>query len=138
MDALIERRREKHLRNLDGERAVLAHLRKAFARKGYYIAPIAPKYRRRESDFAALPKDDPHQMVVVRQTGHGSVVVRVHSMRPHGIEAIVDDAKLRSSVSVKWGSGSASVLRGKKATSWSSYISAPALRELSRLGCKDE
>lgn len=119
----------------EGEREAMALLQIALVENHYYVADVKAMYRRDESDFAALPKDNPHEMVIIRRTGNGSVVVRPFSVRPVGIEAIVRTAREKASVSIKWGGGLAPVCRGRKVTSWTDYIDEDCLQELSDLGC---
>jgi len=43
----------------------IARIRIAFAEKGYYITPVAKRFRRHAHAFVAIPKDAPTQLLVV-------------------------------------------------------------------------
>lgn len=87
----------------DKQRAALALLRRTLAEHSYLIAPIATEHRRHESDFIAIPQTAPRQLVAVRCTKSGNIVVRPFGAAHHGLRELMKKVAAASRVSIRWG-----------------------------------
>lgn len=56
------------------QRECIRSLRKELASNGYFILPVARRFRKHKSDFVAVPKKNPREMVLVQPGGKGNII----------------------------------------------------------------
>ncbi len=122
-------RRQNHPRVV---RESLQLIHQTFAEGGYSFAAVSTRFRRKNTDFIAFPKDKPQEMLLVRATERRNMVIHRYSVYPLGARQLVRKAKERSTIPIRWG-GPAFVQRGARVRNWQDYVSKKSLAELQLL-----
>lgn len=121
------------------QRLAAAILKTRLGERGYFIAPVAPFFRRSDLDFVALPKDRPDCMVLVRPTANNTMVVRPFASGQVYVELRSFLKTLRNTLDIPLKFGMPQLPHARQRPDWlSQFVPSECLPELAALGCRLE